>query len=86
MCRGIPSTLLVLYSSEGWWKNERASFYAEGVKGETVVEMLIPTDLSLRTGAGEMKKRNPKVRGNIARTLIEAVTTCLGVEMRFQEA
>ena len=86
MCRGIPSTLLVLYSAESWWKNARASFYEGGAKGGAIVELLMPMDLTLRTGAGEMKTRNPRVRGNIARTIIESVTTCLGIEMKFQEA
>ena len=86
MCRGIPSFLLVVYTAESWWKNERASLYAEGKPGEAVEEFLIPTKLTIRTGAGEMKRRNPKTRGNIARILVESVTTCLGLELKHQTA
>ena len=86
MCRGIPSFLLVVYTAESWWENERAQLYAEGKPGGKIEEFLIPTKLTIRTGAGEMKRRNPRTRGNIARILVESVATCLGIDINHQTA
>ena len=85
MCRGIPAVLMTMYTAEAWWINARASFYKAGESKE-IEEFLIPSQIDLRIGAGEKKRRNPKVRGSIGKTMVESVMACLGVELSYQQA
>ena len=77
--------LISLYTAENWWKDVSAAFYADGETSE-IKELLLPGKIELRLGAGEQKRRNPKPRGSIARTLVESVAICLGVTMEYQQA
>ena len=74
-----------MYTAESWWKDTAAAFYAEG-ESVSIEEILLPSYLELRLGAGEQKTRNPKTRGSVARTLVESVVVCLGVAMEYQQA
>ena len=74
-----------MYTAEAWWKDSSASFYTEG-EDMAIEEMLLPSFLEMRLGAGERKTRNPKTRGSVARTLVESFVICLGISMEYQQA
>ena len=82
-----------LYNIEAWYNNTEVHFWEgplkwsdKGVPSGEVSVFMLPGLLSIRSGAGEAKTRNPKVRGSLVKTIIESLSVGFGVNFSFETA